>query len=108
MAEEKHTAGEWRADLFEDLSGKYAIRGGKTVHGAPFVIAWVNNPQTARAGEPQANRALIEAVPDLLAACKAALATHGCEKSEPGLPTLREVEDMLRVAIAKAEGSSHA
>lgn len=47
---------------------------------------------------------LASAAPDLLAACQAALATHSCENSEPGLPTLQEVYDLLRAAIAKAEG----
>lgn len=39
---------------------------------------------------------------DLLEACKAALVTHGLTKSEPGLPTLAEVEKLLRSAIQRA------
>lgn len=46
-----------------------------------------------------------DAAPDLYEACKAALATHGCEVSEPGLPTLDEVERKLRAALSKAEGA---
>lgn len=53
--------------------------------------------------EQEANARLMAAAPELLAACKAARATHYLTESEPGLPSLTEVEQMLRAAIAKAE-----
>ena len=44
---------------------------------------------------------LIECAREMHEACAAALATHGCEKSEPGLPSLKQVEGMLRAALSK-------
>jgi hypothetical protein len=47
---------------------------------------------------------LIAAAPELLRACVAALATHNLTESDPNLPSLNEVEGLLRAAIAKATG----
>lgn len=48
-----------------------------------------------------ANGYLIQASPDLLAACEALLATHG---GTPTVEALYAARDMARAAIAKARG----
>lgn len=90
----KHTKGPWDAPMFEHPIGKFSITGGTTVFGKPFVIAWVNDPETATAGEAMANRDLIQAAPDLLAALK-----HARNQ-------IQHPDQMIDEAIAKAEGGA--
>jgi len=97
MADSKHSQGEWKSDMFQTISGKYPIRGGITCFGTPHVIAWVNAPSSAQAGEAEANCRLIEAAPDLLTALKAILHTY----DDGGTP-LSVAFDMANKAIAKA------
>jgi hypothetical protein len=83
----KHSPGPWRTgDMFN------TVFGPKTDAPSPVTIATVSKGN-------QANARLIAASPDMLAACKAALAWfHDGEGRSSG-----PIGDMLRAAIAKAE-----
>ena len=82
-----YTKGPWIADLYED--GCFVIRP----HGeeGPIIAergVWTDSPS-------HANARLIAAAPDLLEACKVALYGGG---------TIAEAAEIVRSAIAKAEG----
>lgn len=96
-----HTAGPW---AFEDIcfDRRIAINGGVTVYGRPFMVAWVNRPGSARAGEDKANARLIAAAPDLLAACLAQEDRHqrgGVNLTEA---ELMAIHTLRKLAISKA------
>jgi hypothetical protein len=89
--------------MFEHPIGKFSITGGTTVFGKPFVIAWVNDPETATAGEAVANRDLIKAAPELLDALKAMRrAVDAGVDADPAI--WAEAATKSRAAILKAEG----
>jgi hypothetical protein len=97
MSEMKHTPGPWQWDagvIPPDGPGRYADIYVTGEDGEPLIIAEFNDsiPQG------RANACLIAAAPDLLDACNRAewwLSTH---------PEGTAMRDVLRVAIAKAEG----
>lgn len=91
----RHTPGPWRVEC-----------DGTSVCMAGQVCITDPGPDRATRAELKANAALIAAAPDLLAACRAALA----EKSRAYQDTFDSRMDndptvrTLRAAIAKAEG----
>lgn len=107
MSEAKFTPGPWAVADY-NIHQVIAVHDGPDIDGRHqhTICNTSDEYSKARFDEQSANARLIAAAPDLLAACRAALATHSCETSEPGLPTLQEVESVLLAAIAKAEGRS--
>lgn len=101
-----HTPGPWTIyDPVSPYPGVEAVASQQTIvlwgYGDDDCGVRGKNPK-----EIEANARLISAAPDLLEACQAALATHSLAESEPSLPSLTEVEDMLLAAIAKATGAA--
>lgn len=96
MTNTKHTPGPW---LVHDKS---------TLHMNDLTIASTLNYRIVthhrnaaqKAGEDARNAHLIAAAPDLLAACRAAIA----DDTGWDVPMSKAVQDLLRAAIAKATG----
>lgn len=88
----KHTPGPWRLGS----SARIIMAGmGRRIASVPMYGG--NESET---DENAANALLIAAAPDLLLACKAALA----KLNHAPLDKISVAADMLRAAIAKAEG----
>ena len=106
----EHTPGPWKLDsTFPDPDG-YKIRGGSLVfRKGPRLIAVVKNQGDRPIVEDSLSDArLIAAAPDLLAALKTA---EGHLSEELGYKELHPIGhcpvlDVVRAAIAKAEGLS--
>lgn len=96
-----HTPGPWttkRAQLPVDGAFDHAIIASGTVIAEAFGRSGVTIYH-----DSEANARLIAAAPDLLAACRQALAS--LEWTGIGdVPSVRTVEREIRAAIAKAEG----
>ena len=93
----KHTPGPWTLKLTENGHPVIEDRVGRKV------VEQFCNGGTSEGSEGRDNARLIAAAPDLLAACKTMLSSmrlmdDGAEDVQ------REAEDMMRAAIAKAEG----
>jgi hypothetical protein len=104
----QHSKGPWDAPMFEHPIGKFSITGGTTVFGKPFVIAWVNDPETAKAGEAMANRDLIMAAPDMAEALVEARTQISLLQSMRGIRdtghgTLSIIDAALQKAGVKVE-----
>lgn len=106
----KHTPGPWRIGHQTDYGvfNPSVIQTGEdvgiaTVYGIPLHVKLDEVENDPKCAEGLANARLIAAAPDLLAACKEAL--QSSEDSEGG--GYRVLNEMLRAAIAKAEGGSH-
>jgi hypothetical protein len=95
MAETKHTPGPWTAEMG---AGKGAWVKGST--GEWSALACGDTDESANA-----NAALIAAAPDLLSACRAALAAFDGSNIRIAAEYVGAVGE-LRDAIAKAEGRS--
>lgn len=92
----KHTPGPW-----------FLSRTMEQVESAgPSIARVIYGTRHESLAEFAANARLIAAAPDLLAACRLALATHSLSESEPGGPKLSDVSKALRAAISKAEGAA--
>lgn len=92
-----HTPGPWEVVN----QGVYQARGG-----GREILFGQHNTRSATKEERMANAQLIAASPDLLAACKAALAFFDLEQSVhfERLHEAEAVEAICLFAIAKAEG----
>jgi hypothetical protein len=92
----QHTPGPWR--IYED-----GMIGSASVRRFPEMT--VIKPGTVKGetiGVAMANAKLIAAAPELLAACKAAMAFGSQGDTHDGL----SVSEILRAAVAKAEGKT--
>jgi len=100
----KHTPGPWCADKIAPY-----IMAHTTEHGHIHTVAIITEEGTGLLeGNPKANKHLIAAAPDLLAACKEA-ATYLTEVGpllDAGYPEsgCDEIIAMLTAAAAKTEG----
>lgn len=92
MSQNKHTPGPWDSDMFPDTEG-YKIRS------AGRVIAIVKSRDSDLAMQPQMNKALIAAAPELLEALELLIAETDPLRLNAGEPWCR-----VRAAIAKARG----
>lgn len=110
MAEQEHTAGEWR---YEPRAGLRNMRGAILASGSTpkshLIIAHVDDVD-GFSGSTQANAALIAAAPDSHAANKRALywlehpAVHYVFRADPALyERLNNNIECVRAAIAKAQ-----
>ena len=93
--EVRHTPGPWKAVLVE------GHRLGGRNGAARYDVLAMNPPDFVADRLTEANARLIAAAPDLLAACRAVLECLGRTLAPDYLPETRE---LLRAAIAKAEG----
>jgi len=93
--EVRHTPGPWKAVLVE------GHRLGGRNGAARYDVLAMNPPDFVADRLTEANARLIAAAPDLLAACRAVLECLGRTLAPDYLPEPRE---LLRAAIAKAEG----
>lgn len=97
-----HTPGPWTVETLPTSSGHcHKIDPIRACLYVDHRGAGWSDEVTTRA---LADARLIAAAPDLLAACQAAYATHNLTESEPGLPTLTQVGQLLKAALAKVEG----
>lgn len=72
MSDAKFSSGPWSFDS-PCFDQKIPVKGGVTAFGRPYVIAHINRPGSAYAGQAEANARLIAAAPELLEATKALL-----------------------------------
>jgi hypothetical protein len=97
----KHTHGPWRVSSQPIINGKYAgCFAIKPEAGPPFAVMIGGGPNDLR----QANASLIAAAPDLLEACRHALAHIEVDECTHGRPF--SAGNLLRAAIDRAESAS--
>ena len=99
-----HTAGPWHVEMEEPVDypvlDKHCLIGtGRGTPEEPF--RHVADAGYAGNAEARANARLIAAAPELLAACKLALARLRCEYDDPAQV---EARDALVKAVARAGG----
>lgn len=100
MSDVKHTPGPWESD-----SDVVQPVDGQSFNGCH--ICRITDPGDGFSSEARANAQLISAAPDLLEACKAALAyiPNSVVRSwPPGFELKAKALELLRSAIAKATG----
>lgn len=97
----KHTKGPW---IMSGPFGKFPDFGDYHVDSQDGInIAVFNWRKPKRQAEQEANARLISAAPELLEACKRALAIEESVTQGQEVELRQGFLDMLRVAIAKAE-----
>jgi len=98
-----HTPGPWR----QDEPGSLLVVAGEAKH-ATDIVAGCWGHSDVRYAEGVANARLISAAPDLLAALKAEIDTHGHLSGRCAVPAGADGCsarcEVVRAAIAKAEG----
>jgi hypothetical protein len=100
----KHTSGPWAIGGEHDDS--LWIEGPAKLDNVICDIV-SRDLECILAAEDWANARLIAAAPDLLEACQQALVALSSYRVNPYMPdTVEQLQDTLRVAIAKAEGAA--
>ncbi len=95
----KHTPGPWWIEPSEYDLAPFDILGATDPNGTSWPVSYV-----APLAEAEANARLIAAAPDLLDARQFALDSEESTLGDGGSILGDEIRDVLRAAIAKAEG----
>ena len=97
----KHTPGPW---IVGPMSDYIAAKDGSLIAEIPTDYSPITGEHT---GAMVANARLIAAAPELLSACREALRSLDAlsESATDGFPKDNRAANMLRAAIAKAEGT---